>query len=381
MADTVLRFDPEIIIGLDTVNRAGTFCGHLGRKVLIATEPGLHEKKLVERLISVFEDAGSETILFDGIPAQATAEAAENAASLARGARCDIIVGLGSFRTQFIARLASILAASPIRLFELLEGEREERAFLPYVAIPFLGSDPFLLSDNLIVVDPRDRLIKLIKCPRGQCKLALLDPSLSDPLNGSTVPAAIFEGLCSSIEAYCSTKSSFVSDALLEQAISLYAKTLNSFTGNSSADIHTACANAALLMAMGASISTPGIGTALAYAINGKFPVAKSSCATVLLPYVMEKLIAARPEKMAKVAALMGEATEGVPVSEAANMTVELVRRQMGRLSVPARLKDLNLLLDRLVPTANTGRNLDFVAFSPWTVSSEDSYNLLKQAF
>jgi alcohol dehydrogenase len=77
----------------------------------------------------------------------------------------------------------------------------------------------------------------------------------------------------------------------------------------------------------------------------------------------------------------MGEIIEGESTSAAANMSVETMRRRMGNLQVPARLKDFNLSLDRLVPTAEAARNLDFVAFSPWTVSSEDAYDLLKQAF
>ena len=381
MADTIIRLDPEIVIGLDTVNRAGSFCDKLGRKILIATEQGLYENNLIERLIKVFEDAGLETIVFDEIPAQATADVAETAASLARGARCDLIIGFGGFKTQYIARLASILAVSNMRLFELLDGEREESACLPYVAIPAFGGDPFLLSDTLVVVDPRDRNAKVIKCPKKQCKLVILDSSLSEPLSGSFAPTAIFEGLCSSLEAYCSTRSSFLSDALLEQSIALYSKVMHSCADNSLTDFSTACIHAALLMSMGVSISAPGIGTALAYALNGKFPVAKSWCATVLLPHVMERLVAARPEKMAKIAVLMGELVEGLSTSDAANLTVDIVRRRMGQLSLPARLKEFNLLLDRLVPTAEAGRNLDFVAFSPWTVSSEDAYDLLKQAF
>jgi alcohol dehydrogenase len=134
-------------------------------------------------------------------------------------------------------------------------------------------------------------------------------------------------------------------------------------------------------MALGASVSAPGIGTALAYALSGKFPVDKSWCATVLLPYVMEKLVASRPEKMAKAASLMGETIEGASTSEAANMAVDMVRSHMGQLQVPARLKDFNLFLDRLVPAAEAARDLEFVASSPWTVTSEDAYDLLKQAF
>ena len=381
MADTIVRLDPEVIIGRDTVNRAGALCGRRGRKILIATEQGLYENNTIGRLTKILEEAGLETILFDEIHAQATADTAEDAASLARGARCDMVVGFGGLKTQYIAKLASILASSPLGLFDLLDGEKEESAFMPFVSIPTAGGDPFLFTDSLAAVDPRDRFVKLVKCPRGLCTAAVLDPGLSEPLSGKFASTAAFGGLCVSLEAFCSTKSSFLSDALLEQAISFYVRMIQSYADTQSFDFLGASVNAGFLLAMGASVSAPGIGTALAYALNGKFPVATSWCATVLLPYIMEKLVAARPEKMAKVAAIMGEPVEGAPKAEAANMAVDEVRSRMGQLSVPSRLKDFNLSLDRLVPAAEAARNLDFVAFSPWTVASEDAYDILKQAF
>ena len=401
MADTVLKLDPEIIIGPDTVNRAGSLFGRRRNKILIATEQGLYENNLIERLIKVLGDAGLDTILFDEIPAQATADIAENAASLARGARCDLVVGFGGIKTQHIARLVSILASSSFGLFDLLDGKREENAFIPYAAIPTSGGDPFLFADFIIAVDPRDRFVKLIKCPRGLCQALIFDPGLHEPLSGKHASTAAFDGLCISLEAFCSAKSSFLSDALLEKAISLYAGMMHSYAGNSGergtanivsdmpdsfplnmvSDFSAASVNASFLMSLGASLSAPGIGAALAYALNGRFPVAKSWCGTVLLPYIMEKLVAARPEKMAKAASLMGEVTEGASTAEAANMAVDLVRRRMGQLAVPARLKDFNLSLDRLVTVADAARSLEFVASSPWTVASEDAYDLLKQAF
>jgi len=139
--------------------------------------------------------------------------------------------------------------------------------------------------------------------------------------------------------------------------------------------------NAGLLMSLGSAVSAPGIGTALAYALNAKFPVAKSWCATVILPYILEKLVSAKAEKMAKVAQLMGEETTGVSVADAANMVVDTIRRRMGTLKAPARLKEFSLSLDRLVPAAEAARALEFTAFSPWTITSEEAYDILKQAF
>jgi alcohol dehydrogenase len=101
----------------------------------------------------------------------------------------------------------------------------------------------------------------------------------------------------------------------------------------------------------------------------------------VLLPYILEKLVTARPEKMAKVAALLGEPVEGASVADSANMAVDSIRRRMGVLKMPARLKEFNLSLDKLVPVAEAARNLEFVAFSPWTVASEDAFDILKQAY
>ena len=381
MADTIIRLDPEIIIGLDTINRAGALLGNMGRKVLLATAQRFYENNLIERLIQVLEDAGLETILFDEIPAQATADAAENAASLARGARCDMVIGFGGLKVQYIARLTAILASSQLRLFDLLDGKREESEFLRYVGIPAAGVDPFLFSDFLMAVDPRDRFVKLVKCPRSLCQVVILDPSFTELIDGKYASTAAFDGLCSSMEAYCSTKASFFSEALLEQAIALYAKMMHSYADNLGADYPGASVHAGMLMALGTAASAPGIGTALAFALNGKFPVSKSWCTTVLLPYVMEKLVASRPEKMARVASLMDEVAEGTSTADAANMAVDTVRRRMGQLAVPARLKDFNLSLDRLVPAAEAARNLEFVSSSPWTVTNEDAYDLLKQAY
>jgi alcohol dehydrogenase len=381
MSDIVFKLDPEVIIGIDTVNRAGALCSAHGSRVLVATEQVLYENNTIERLTTVLEDAGIEAIIFDEIPAQATADVAEAAATLARGARCNAVIGFGGLKTQSIARLAAIIASSRLELFDLLDGRKEEDSFLPYVAIPTTGRDPFMFASYFIAVDPRDRSIKLVKSPPGLCSAAVIDGGLSDSLSGKFSSTTAFDGFCVAVESYCYSKSSFLSDALLEQAISLYSRMIDCYVDEQNFDLIGGATNAGFLMALGSAVSSPGIGTALAYALNGKFPIAKSWCSTVLLPYILEKLVTARPEKMAKVATLMGEPVEGASIADSANMAVDAIRRRMGILKVPARLKEFNLSLDRLVPVAESARNLEFVSFSPWTVASEDAFDILKQAY
>ncbi|MDR0447873.1 MAG: iron-containing alcohol dehydrogenase [Treponema sp.] len=378
--DISFQLDPDIIIGIDTINRAGTKCSEYGR-VLIITEQILHENRRIERLVEILEDAGIETIIFDEIPVQAAADTAESAAVLAQGSRCPAIIGFGSLRVQSIARITAMIVKTRMSIFELLDGTSLQKEYIPYISIPTTSQDPFLFSRYFIAIDPRDHSAKLVKSPAGLCTTAIMDGSLSESLSGEFVSTAAFDGFCASVEAYCSTKASFLSDALLEQSIVLYSQIIDSYAGNSHFDLTGETANAGFLMALGCAISAPGIGTALAFALNSRFPIAKSWCSTIILPNILEKLVTARPEKMAKIAALMGEATTGVPVGESASMAVESIRRRREILKIPNSFKNYNLSLDRLVSVAETARNLEFAAFTPWTVSTDDAYDLLKQAF
>jgi alcohol dehydrogenase len=276
--------------------------------------------------------------------------------------------------------MAAIISPAKIPVFELLDGRQSTEEFIPYIAIPTAGRDPFMFTNYFIAVDPRDRSVKQVKSPSKLCAAAIIDSSLSEALSGAFSATTAFDGFCVAVEAYCSTRGNFLSDALLEQAITIYSQMMDSYSNNTY-DLAGNSTNAGFLVSLGSAASSPGIGTALAYAINGRFPVAKSWSSTVLLPYILEKLVAARPEKIARIGALMGEHLEGVSVSDSANTAVDTIRRRMGLLKVPARLKEFNLSLDRLLPVAEAARRLEFVAYSPWTVSSEDAFDILKQAF
>ena len=382
MTDFTYRLDPEVIVSNDSMYRAGSLCNTIGNKALIITEQNLYDANAIGRLQSVLNNAGVSEILFDEISAQSTAESAERAASIARSSRCNVVIGFGGLLTQSISRMTAMAANSGPDIFSLLDGKKYSESYIPYVAIPAMDIDPFMFADYFIALDPRDRAVKLIKTPKKLCRAVIIDGGMfSNTLNGKFATTAAFDGFCTAAETYCSKKSSFFSDSLLEQAISLYSKMIKSQSETFGPDQTESFINAAFLSAMGISVSAPGIGTALAYSLSGRFPVAKSWCSTVILPYILEKLTAARPDKMARVAAIMEEPVEGSLAGEAAAMVTETIRHHMGLLQVPARLKEFNLVLDRLGPIAEAARNLEFVSYSPWTIASENAFDILKQAY
>jgi len=372
--DISFKLDPEVLIGSDTLSMAGTIASRHGSRMMIAADHKL-DAQSVNRLKEVLEDSGLEAIIFDGIEEDSSVEMAENIVELSRAAHCDAIIGFGGYKAQIIARMAAIMAPMRISAFELLDGRNIQNKFLSLISIPTDGMNAFSLTKYFIAADPRNRQLKLIPSPDNLYTALIIDTNMLNVLSGEGTAAFVLEGFFSAIEAYCSTKANFISDTLLEKALGFYAKLARSASNGINAE---GFAQAGFLSSVGSSLSSPGIGTALSAAINTRSPIAKSLCSAVIFPHIVQRLVTARPEKIARVASFLGT-TKAASVAESAASAVEGIRRLMTTLNVPADLKQYNISLDRLTAAAESARSLDFVANSPWPVSEDEVFKILKE--
>ncbi|WP_461248015.1 iron-containing alcohol dehydrogenase [Treponema sp. R6D11] len=372
--DISFKFNPEVLIGAETISMAGTIAGRYGKRIMIAADHKL-DSQIVNRLKEILKDSGLESIVFDGIEDDSSAEMADNIVSLLNAAHCDAIIGLGGVKTQTISRMAAIMAPMKITSLELLDGRDCQGKFLPLLAIPTEGTDVFTAAEFFLVADPRNKLIKSISSPNHLYASIIIDCNLITILSENASSAFVFDGIFSAVEAYCSSKANFLSDTLLEKAISSFAKLLKKVAGGSQAETF---AQAGILLSIGSSVSSPGVGSALSVAINARCNVSKPQCSAALFPVIAERLVSARPEKMARVASLLGAAKAATP-ADAAKAAVETIRKSMAALGVPVDLKELNISLDRVTAAAEVARKLDLTANSPWTVSEEEVFKILKQ--
>ena len=373
--DISFKFDPEIHIGADTLSMAGTICSRYGQRIMVAADHGL-DTQIVNRLKEILTDSGIEAIVFDGIEENSTVDMAENIAELSRAAHCNAIIGFGGRKTQIISRMAAIMAPMNITVFELLEGRMFQNKFLPLTAIPTEGLDTFSLTEFFIVSDPRNGLVKFIQSPSNLYSAVIVDSSLFNFHLSKDAAYFVFEGFFSAVEAYCSAKSNFFSDTLLEKAINFYGKLLRNGINGINAELY---AQTGFLASLGNAVSSPGAGAALASAINARFPVPKHICSSVILPVIAEKLVSSRPEKMARVASSLGSAGKASSAAEAANSAVAGIRRCMEVLNIQPDLKTYNISLDRVTAAVESARNLEFVANSPWIVSEQDVFEIVRQ--
>jgi alcohol dehydrogenase len=349
---------------------------------MLIVDPLLYESKTVDRVRSLLEERGMQILIFDEIVDRATSTVADEALRLARGSRAPLILSLGGLKTIMIGRATAALAQGEIDLDAVLDGAESRCARIPLIEIPTSFRHPFLSQDCILIPDGRDRRIRLVRISGAAPAACLIDSGLSASLSPKLAASCVIDALLGTVEAYVSSKSSFMSDILLEKAAISLASALNSLVARP--DDPAARAEAwkgSFLSALGQGMSAPGLGMAVALAINARWPVPKAALAAILLPYSMELAAKSRLEKVAALAALFGEEVSDASTQEAATKAVEWLRTRLGLLKVPSRLKDFDLVLDHLVESARDARELDFMNYLPRAASVDDVFDFVKMAF
>ena len=386
MPDFSFYVRPRVWIGPDALLRlpllAGELAGRDKPRCMLIADPLLYESKAVERVRSLVEERGIEVFVFDEVAERSTSRVADDALRLARGSRAPLVISLGGIKTLMVGRAAAALARGASDLDAVIDGGDSVCERVPLIEVPTSFRHPFMTQDCVILPDGRDRRARLVRIAGSAPSAVLVDPSLSSSLSSKLAASCVIDSILATVEAYVSSKSSFLSDLILEKAATSLAAALNGLIARP--DDPAARAEAwqgSFLSALGVGLSAPGLGTAVALAINARYPVPKAALAAILLPYSMELAAKSRLEKVAALAALFGEDVSEASPQDAAAKSVEWLRTRLGLLKVPSRLKDFDLAIDKLVEAARDARELDFMNYLPRAASVDDVFDFVKTAF
>lgn len=382
MADLVFHVPQQVLFGSDTVNRVASFAAPLGGRSLLVTEAILYEQNTIERIQDLLQKKNIESIVYDEVVPNATSSCVEEGVVLSRSAHIEAVIGLGGIRALSTAKCIAMASPQGQDIDDLLSGEPPVGEPLPYIEIPTTCRNPFMLVDRYLLVDGRTRTAVMGKTQPGITKAVIVDPKLSFSLPAKYTATTLLSTLLHAIEGYISTRSSFLSDTLFQKAIETVGGVLREEPRHLEGPRARAdAARAGLLTAMGLSMSSAGMGTALSFAINARLMVPKSWIATILMPHVLEFNASSSVERIAHVGALLGEQPEEQSTVDAANGTIESIRSLIGSLQLPSRLRDFDLELDDLVDVVEMAHGFEMIHYLPRTVSTEDLYDIVKSAF
>jgi len=382
MGDVLFHIPAKVLFGSDVVNRAGQVADEYGKRALLVTDSAMYEGGHIHRVQDLLEKNRISCILFDEVPSDANTATATELVALARASKAQLVIGLGGMRVLSTAKMAALTAPSARSVYQVAAGEKPDKAPLPYIEIPASFRNHFMLKDQFVITDGENRKTRQVYTHRELTRAILFDPALSSAMSVKYAAAAMLDTLLACIEGYLSSRSTMLSDVLFLRAIDILKETIDSMARTPDDAGHRYSAGeAGLLCAIGLSMSSQGAGGALSYTVNSRYQVPKSWTATVLLPHILDYHAGIKPAKVAKIARALGEDIPGLDNRDDAAQASTVARRLIGKLDLPGRLRDFDLSLDDMVEVCDTASAFDMVSYAPVPMTSQDLYELVKQAY
>lgn len=382
MADFNFKISPNITLGSYAVNRLGQFVREWGSRYMVIIDPMLQDAGLDEKIKQSLDDRKVDYFVFDEIPSAADSSVVQSALELARNAHVHGIIAAGGMKALSIGRAVAALYNEVHDLYEYVDGATPLSAPLPLICIPGNLRDGFLFSDVTPLIDGRNRKLKLMKTQKGLCKLAIFDPNVTTGLTDNQLASLKLQMLCIATECYLSQDANFFSDTICEKAIELIGYSLDgapTLTQNNTSELFLA--QAGCMTSLAAGVSSIGPASLLALTMNARYKLNRSITSDILFPYIVEDAVKYKTEKLAKVARLLSVATETSTNDAAAAALAENMRNRLAMANLPPRLKDLSVTIENLTLCAEDAGDLELINHMPRSMSSDDLFDFIKQAY
>jgi alcohol dehydrogenase len=382
MADLTFHVPQQVLFGVDAINRIGSWTARFGKRIIVVTESILYEQGVIDRIQDLLARKQIESIVFDEVIPNATSSCVEDALRLARGGHVEAVIGLGGVRALSAAKCLAMVCPGTQNLDDLLGGEQPEGETLPYLEIPTTCRNPFLLTDEYLLVDARDRTAKIGKTQPDITKAVIIDPKLAVTLPAKYTATTMLDTMLHAIEGYLSAQSNPLSETLFCTAIrSIKASVTDAVKELGIVKHRSEASMAGFLTSLGLTTSRMGLGACLSYAINARLMVPKSWVSSILIPHILEFNTSIATEKIVHIAELLGGDIGDMSAADAAYKAVESSRELLSSLELPARLRDFELALDDLVDSIEMVHSFDMMNYLPRTVSTEQIYEIVKAAY
>ncbi|MBO7638484.1 MAG: iron-containing alcohol dehydrogenase [Treponema sp.] len=382
MSDFIFKIQPNIVLGSYTTSRLGQYVKDWGSKFMVIVDPILKQVGNAEKVTKSLEDRSIDFFVFEEIPEGADTEVITNALSLARQAHIHGVIAVGGAKAINVGRAVATLYHENHEVYDFIDGSPTSTAPIPLIALPTTIRDHFLFTDRTPVVDARSSKIKLLKSPPGLCKLALFDPNLTVTLTENQTAAMAIETLAIATEAYLSQKATFFSDMIAEKAVELLGYAID---GSPTLTITTPqevlYSQAGCMASLAAASSSIGAGSLISLCVNSRFKITKPLIASILFPYIIEDAAKFRSDRLARVSRILRAAPADSSDNDAVDALAEYVRQHIAKANLPARLKDLNVSIEQLSLSAEDGGELDLITTVQRSMTSDDLFDLIKQAF
>ncbi len=336
----------KLLAGPGITETLGSELDALGIKSLfVVTDRYLYQSGMVANILKGLEGWGGEEVsIFDEVTPNSGLAQVDKGVYLAREKAVDGIIAIGGGSVIDTAKAINLLISHGGNLLDYEGYGTVPGPLKPLIAVPTTAGTGSEATIFAVIRDEINKTKLTFSDPHLIPALALLDPNLTVSLPQKLTAATGIDALTHAIEAYLSNMHNPISDTFALQAVRLIKENLITAVENGNEiEARHGMLVASTMAGIAFSSSMVGCVHALAHAVGGQYEVPHGEANALFLPYGMELQIEDVPERMAKLAEVLGEETKEASAKEAAKLAIKAVKELIKECGLFQKMQQLGI--------------------------------------
>ncbi len=351
--------------------------------VMIVTDKGVLATGLIEKVKAGLADSVFEVkYIFDEVPPDSDIGIVDKCVGEIKKYEINLIIAVGGGSVLDTAKFVSLIGTHGGHIRDYEGGFMVPGKCIPIIAIPTTVGTGSEVSVGAVIKDHETKTKITIASPHIYPRIALLDPEMVATLPAKLVAYTGMDALTHAIEAFVSSETQPISEALAFKAAEMIYDNLETAVKDpSNLDARAKMQIAAMIAGMAFSNAPVGATHAISHTIGGLFGLHHGLSNAVALPYVMEFNLENCPSRYAALARAFDVKDTGLSDLELGKLAIEQIRKLKVALDIPEKYRDLDIPSDQ--DTINKVTELALMdicmAFNPRKAEFDEFQPLVQQ--
>lgn len=309
------------------------------KSALIVTDKPLVKLGVVEKVVNLLQSVGVKSTVFDGTQPNPTTANVEAGLKLLRENQCDCVISLGGGSPHDCAKGIALVATNGGKIADYEGIDRSAKPQLPLIAINTTAGTASEMTRFCIITEESRHIKMAIVDKHVTPILSVNDPELMVGKPPALTAATGMDALTHAVEAYVSIAATPITDACALMAVELIGRYLRRAVANGKdIEAREQMAYAQFLAGMAFNNASLGYVHAMAHQLGGFYDLPHGVCNAILLPHVQAFNANVVPGRLADIGRALGVNTNRLSETDAAQATLDAIRRLSADIAIPANL-------------------------------------------
>ncbi len=336
----------SVTFGAGSIKKLGEIALKYGSRVMIVTNANeLGDTTILDDIKNILSDSLINIMLFDEIGFDSTTESSDRLAHIAKFSNTDVIIAVGGFYVQNIAKGAAAVLKNSGEASDYVNGQKCYYKAFPIISIPTIIGSFSELSCGMHVRDKYDSLIKGTTDEKICIKEYIIDPELYLNIPNKYLLNSVFSVFASGFDTYMNTNSNDISDMFAKKAMDISIKNIaNIATDSKNIEYLGQMGLATLYASLAININGVGPLQSIGVGLNTRSNCGVSTAMIIILPYLMDYYVASSPDRYKYIAKILDDKIDTEMSSfELATKSIVDVKKKMTEFSLAKGLNEVNI--------------------------------------